>query len=160
MKNATRLICINATVAALYVVFTVILGSFGYGILQLRIAEALTILPALAPHTMFGLAIGCAIANIASPFGIWDIAIGSLITLLAGFLTSKIKNPFLAALPPILLNAIFLPVLWIALGSDEVYIYNVLSLTVSQSVVLYALGIPLFYFAKKHLIEYLVLKDR
>ena len=110
MKNTTKILAINALVAALYVVLTmpfgVITTSSG---MQFRPAEALTILPALMPYTIWGLAVGCGLSNFVSAFGLPDIILGSLTTLAAAYLTSKIKKPWLAALPPVLLNAAFMP---------------------------------------------------
>ena len=56
---------------------------------QLRFSEALTVLPFLFPGAIPGLFLGCAIANIASTFGILDVVFGSLATLLAAVWTSN-----------------------------------------------------------------------
>ena len=134
----------SAATAALYFVLTVALTPISFGIVQFRLSEALVLLPFLFPETTVGLVVGCAFANIMSPFGLLDIAVGSIVTGIAGYLTSKIKNIWLAPLPPILLNAFILPVVWgIVDSSGGLYIINVLSLLVSQSVVIYAGGVPL-----------------
>ena len=149
MNNTTKIICFNAVIAALYIALTMALAPISYGAIQLRVAESLTILPAVLPFSVFGLFIGCAISNSISMFGIYDVIFGSLITLLAGFLTSKLKNKWLAPLPPIILNAFGLPLIWYLIGSETVYWVNVFSIFVSQTIILYLLGVPLLILIKK-----------
>ncbi len=152
-KNATKIIAVNAVVAAMYVVLTMPFGVITTGIFQFRPAEALAILPAIAPYTMIGLAIGCGISNMVSLFGIYDIVLGSLVTLLAGYLSSTklLCNKWLAPLPPILLNALLLPLIWLLSDSSVGYLICMCSLLVSQSVVIYGLGVPLYMLTKKRL---------
>ncbi|MDD4832201.1 MAG: QueT transporter family protein [Clostridia bacterium] len=149
MNNTTKIICFNAVIAALYIALTMALAPISYGAIQLRVAESLTILPAVLPFSVLGLFIGCAISNSISMFGIYDVIFGSLITLLAGFLTSKLKNKWLAPLPPIVLNAFGLPLIWYLIGSETVYWINVFSIFVSQTIILYLLGVPLLILIKK-----------
>lgn len=102
----------SAVISALYFCLTTVLSPISFGVVQFRLSEALTMLPFLFPEASIGLCIGCALSNIVSPFGIWDVIVGSLVTLVAGILTSKIKNVYLAGLPPVLLNAFILPIVW------------------------------------------------
>lgn len=112
-------------IAAIYFVVTVIIGPFGYGVVQFRLSEALTILPMFESAAIPGLAIGCFFANIAgSPYGLADIVFGSLTTLLAAYITSKIKNKYIAVLPPILLNALIVPI-YISAIDKVPYLMNV-----------------------------------
>lgn len=143
MKRPLLYLIRCAAVAALYFCLTVVLAPISYGVVQFRLSEALTLLPFLYPEATVGLVIGCAFANITSPFGVLDIIVGSVVTGVAGYLTSKIKNIWLAPLPPIILNALLLPVVWAIMGAEQLYILNVLSLLLSQSVVIYALGVPM-----------------
>lgn len=143
MKRPLLYLIRCAAIAALYFCLTVVLSPISYGVVQFRVSEAFTVLPFLYPEATVGLVIGCAFANITSPFGVLDIIVGSVVTGIAGYLTSKIKNIWLAPLPPVILNAFILPVVWSIVGTAELYIINVLSLLLSQSVVTYALGIPL-----------------
>ena len=164
MKNATKFVCFNALVAALYVVFTMPFGTISTASgLQFRPAEALTILPALCPYTVVGLTIGCAISNLTSAFGVFDVVLGSLTTLAAGLLCciKPFRMPYTAQIPPILLNAMFLPLIWM-IGAPEsitVYLTNAVSLLLTQSVVLYGLGTPLYFFTKKKLLPLLSLEQ-
>lgn len=151
-----KIISINAVIAAIYASLTLLLIPLSFGPVQLRVAEALTILPALMPFTMWGVAIGCFISNIFySPLGIYDVIFGTLITLLAAFLTSKLKNMFLAPLPPVLLNAFFLPLIWYLSAGESAYWLNVLTVLIGQTLVLYAVGIPLYLLMKKSIMPIL-----
>ena len=52
-----------AMIAAIYVVLTYVFAPFSFGEVQIRIAEALTILPAFTPAAIPGLFVGCFIGN-------------------------------------------------------------------------------------------------
>lgn len=155
-KNVALMIAINAIVAGLYVILTLPFGVFAMNdFIQFRPAEALTILPALMPFSIFGLVIGCAISNlIASPFGIADAVLGATVTLIAGLLTSikPFKKVYLAPLPPIILNALCLPLIWM-IAPDVVITYWMcfLGLLLTQTVVIYALGVPLYFLTQKQI---------
>ena len=139
-----------ALIAALYVALTLPFGQLAFqNMFQVRPAEALTILPLLYAEVIPGLAVGCALANIFSGYGAYDIIFGSLITLAAAFLTRKLKNPFLGALPPVLLNALLLPLVWMAAGAGTAYLYSMASTLLTQAAWVYGLGIPLYYSVKK-----------
>jgi len=150
-RFSTNDVAINAVIAALYFAVSFFTHPISFSpVFQIRLSEALTILPFVFPNCYIGLTIGCVLANLQSPFGILDIILGSFITLVAGIITSKIKKVWLAPLPPVILNAVFLPLVWMLCGaSDVVYTINVLSLIASQSLVLYILGIPLALISKK-----------
>ena len=113
-KFSVRDLTFAALVAALYAV----MGYFGdilsltFGPVQLRFAEALTVLPFLFPSAAPGLAVGCLITNLLSPYGPVDVIFGTLATAIAAWLTVKMPRWYLAALPPILVNAVILPPMW------------------------------------------------
>lgn len=100
-----------AMIAAIYVVLTIIFAPFSYGEVQVRISEALTILPVFTPAAIPGLFIGCLISNILGGFIIPDIVFGSLATLIAAILTWTLRNKskYLAPLPPIFVNVLIVP---------------------------------------------------
>ena len=149
-KFSVRQLCIAAVIAALYTACTVPLGFLAsQSMLQVRPAESLTILPILFAEAVPGVAVGCMLANIFCGYGIYDIIFGSLITLIAAYLTRIIKNPYFAALPPILINALLLPLIWKFAGGDVIYFYSFLSTLLTQAVWIYGLGIPLYYIMKK-----------
>lgn len=100
-----------AMIAALYVVLTLVFAPFSFQEIQVRLAEALTILPAFTPAAIPGLFVGCLIGNILGGAALPDILFGSLATLAAAFLTYVLRNrsPFLAPAPPVLVNALVVP---------------------------------------------------
>lgn len=105
-RFTVRQLTLAAAVAALYVVLSWLSNilHLTYGPVQLRFSEALTVLPFLCPVATWGLFIGCVITNILSPYGALDLIFGSLATLIAGLLTARRSNKWLAPLPPIACN--------------------------------------------------------
>ncbi len=150
--SATQYFCYNGIIAALYFTLVFAFQFLSFKEVQFRVAECLTILPAIFPFSILGLTVGCFVSNFLSYWGWSDLVFGTLCTLLAAFLTSKIRSPYLAALPPILLNALGLPLIWLLLGGAPAYWINVVWVFLGQTVVLYALGIPTYYLSKKHLV--------
>lgn len=105
MKHlTTKLLARAGIIAALYVGLTVVFGELAYGPLQIRPAEALTVLPAFFPEAAVALYVGCLLANLFSGYGLPDILLGPIVSLAACLLTrliyKKTENIFLAALPP------------------------------------------------------------
>ena len=100
-----------AMIAAIYVVLTLIGASFSYGEVQVRISEALTILPAFTPAAIPGVFLGCLISNILGGCILPDIIFGSLATLIGAIFTWMLRNKskYLAPLPPIIANVIVVP---------------------------------------------------
>ena len=97
----------GAIIAALYATITLLLAPISYGEVQIRIAEALTLLPVLLPEAVPALAIGCLLSNILGGATIFDIVFGTLATLLAAVCTRLLrKNLPLAALMPVLFNGV------------------------------------------------------
>ncbi|MCR4782172.1 MAG: QueT transporter family protein [Lachnospiraceae bacterium] len=112
MKKRTLFLTQGAMIAALYVVLTVFIAAFNLasGAIQVRISEALTILPIFTPAAIPGLFIGCVISNIVIGGAIWDIIFGSLTTLIAAYCTYLLrKTKVLYMVPPVLFNAIIIP---------------------------------------------------
>ena len=100
-----------AMIAAIYVVITLVFAPFSYGEVQVRLSEALTVLPVFTPAAIPGLFIGCLISNILGGCIVPDIIFGSLATLLGAIFTYLLrnKNKFLTPLPPIISNALIVP---------------------------------------------------
>lgn len=98
-------------IAAVYVVLTYVFAPFSFGEIQVRIAEALTILPLFTPAAVPGLFIGCLIGNILGGAILPDIVFGSIATLIGAAGTYLLRGnlPVLAPLPPILANTIIVP---------------------------------------------------
>jgi len=143
-----------ACIAAIYFTLTYFLAPLSYGPIQIRFAEALTLLPVIFPEAIAGLAIGCLLANLFG-LGMLDVIFGSLTTLVAAVLTYLLrKKPFIAALPPVILNALIIPVV-IIFSAEEVvmaaYWGIAGSILLSQAIIIYLLGIPLTQTLKKTL---------
>lgn len=114
MKNKRILFMTQAAmIAAIYVVLTVLGAAFSFGEFQIRVAEALTILPAFTPAAVPGLLIGCLIGNLLGGAILPDIIFGSLATLLGAVGTYLLRkqHPLLATLPPILSNILIVPLI-------------------------------------------------
>ena len=129
MKNffTTKRICRAGIIAALYVALTYAFGAIAYnGFVQIRPAEALTILPLFFPEAVPALWIGCMLANLGSPFIMYDVPIGGLATLVSALLTygagRLIKNHVLKVIAggicPVLVNAFIIPVIIVFLCGD------------------------------------------
>ena len=111
-NNKTSLLTQSGAIAAVYVLLTMLSAALGLasGEIQLRLGEALTILPCFTPAAVPGLFIGCLLSNILSGGVVWDVFFGSLASLLGAIGTRLLrKNRWLACLPPILTNLFIVP---------------------------------------------------
>ncbi len=125
MKNNSATV-INITyaamIAAAYVVLTVFVASFNMasGAIQVRLSEALTILPVFSNAAVPGLFVGCLISNLVTGLAPMDIVFGSLATLIGavGTYFLRQKHPVLASVPPIISNTIIVPFIL-------KYVYNI-----------------------------------
>ena len=115
MRNSkVQKLAMAAMVAAIYFVLCYFGNIFQltFGPVQVRLGEALTVLPFLFPATAPGLALGCLITNLLSPYGPLDMVLGTLATAIAAFLTARMPRWYLAALPPVLVNMVILAPMW------------------------------------------------
>ena len=110
-KKQTLYLAQAGMIAAIYVALTVVFAPFAFGEVQVRLAEALTILPAFTPAAVPGLFVGCLLGNTLGGAVLPDIVFGSLATLTGAIGTRLLRkaNPFLAPVPPILANALIVP---------------------------------------------------
>src|SRR5665647_998773 len=106
-----------AVIGSLYAALTLLLSPISYGVMQVRISEALTVLAMFTPAAIPGLTVGCFFANFLGPNGIIDAIIGSFATLLGAIGTYKLRKSFyLAPLPPVIANALIVgPMLYLSL---------------------------------------------
>ena len=154
-KSKTRFIAQAGVIAAVYAAVTYLCALWGlaYGEVQFRFSEALTILPLFTPAAIPGLTLGCFIANIGSPFGVIDMILGTVATLLAAILVYLVRNVrfkninFLAPLFPVLSNAVIIG-LEIAYFMPEGltlagFLGAAASVGLGELVVCYGLGLPL-----------------
>ena len=112
MKNKGTLFLVQAAaIAAVYVVLTTVCAAFSFGEVQVRISEALTILPVFTPAAIPGLFVGCIISNFLGGAILMDVIFGSIATLIGAVFTYKLRNSskWLAPVPPIVANALIVP---------------------------------------------------
>jgi len=123
----TRNLCVAAIIAAFYVAITSSVPFLSFGPLQMRVSEALKILPLFTPAAIPGLFVGVFVANIQSPFGIADMILGSLATLIAAIMTyyaGKIRirefpKFLIAMIPPVVVNALVVGAMLYMLVPDQ-----------------------------------------
>lgn len=140
-------------IAALYVALTYLAGVFNlaYGPVQFRFSEALTVLPFLFPEAVPGLFVGCIVSNLISPYGVVDLIVGSLATLLAAIWTAKCGKRWFAPMPPVIANALLVGAMlaWyeagFGVGFAAAFAYNALTVGAGELAVCYALGLPLLH---------------
>ena len=144
----------GAMIAALYVVLTFIanLAGLASGVIQLRLSEALTILPIFTAAAVPGLAVGCVLANLLTGCAVWDVVFGSLATLIGAIGTRLLrkKSPVLAVLPPILANVIIVAlVLQRVYGVEDAYWYLAMTVGAGEIISCGVLGLLLYSSLKK-----------
>lgn len=141
-KTTTLFMAQGAAIAALYVVLTLAFAPISFAAVQVRIAEALTILPLFTPAAIPGLFIGCVIANLMGGAVIWDVIFGSIATLIGAYFGYRLRgNRWLVPIPAIISNTVIVPlVLRFGYGVDMPFILLVLSIAAGEIVGCYVLG--------------------
>lgn len=126
----------GALIAALYVVITMYVNAFDLanGAIQLRLSEALTILPVFTPAAIPGLFIGCLLSNTLTGCVIWDIVFGSIATLIGAIGTYMLRDTrFVFTLPPVIANMVIVPaVLKFAYGIGDAYWYLMITVGIGE----------------------------
>ena len=143
-----RRIALAAGIAALYAGLTMALAPISFGVVQFRVSEALTLLPFLMPEAVPGLFIGCLLANFLGGLGIIDVVFGSAATLVAAGLTWKMPNVWLAAVPPVVVNALVVGG-YLAFITETPLALSILYIGASEAGVCFLLGVPLCKLLKK-----------
>ena len=148
MKKTTKFLVRSAVIAALYATLTLVVYPLSYGPIQVRVSEAMTVLPLFFAEAIPGLTIGCFLANI--PMGLWDMVIGATATLLASVTTRMVKKVDFGVIPPVIFNALLVPVIFLTMGtSTEPYWINVLTVGAGELISVLALGVPLYFVMKR-----------
>lgn len=150
--------------AALYAALTLALAPYSFGPIQVRIAEALTVLPLLGFWPIWSLTIGCALSNLIGAamgvnlLGYWDVIWGTLATLLAAYFTYSCKNitfkkiPVVSLLMPILFNGLVVGYeLTMVVGPYNfgMFLFYALSVALGESISVFVFGYPLYRYLKK-----------
>lgn len=153
MNKKVLFICQAAMIAALYIVLTFIANAFGLasGIIQIRLSEALTILPFFTPVAIPGLVIGCFFSNWLTGCVIWDILFGTLATLLGALGSYALrKHKWLVPIPPIVANTIIVPfVLRYAYGAEDALPFMMGTVGLGELISCYVLGMILLLSLEK-----------
>lgn len=148
-------------IAAIYATISLALAPISFGAVQFRISEAMTMLPVFDPITILGVTLGCLVTNLvgfmtgANILGWLDIIFGTAATLIAAVLTWLLRDirfkglPVLAAIPPVLTNAVIIGLELCYLIAGEfnwpVFLANAVSVGAGQVVSCFVLGLPLVW---------------
>lgn len=148
MKKNVLFITRAAIIAALYVVVTFLSNTLGLasGLIQIRISEALAILCVFTPAGIYGVTIGCLIANIFTGCMLPDVVLGTVATLFGAIGTRAIgrKNKYLAPVPTVLSNTLIIPfLLYYAYGFKPLWLCF-LTVFAGEAISCYVFGIPLY----------------
>lgn len=184
MRSSARRVAHAGVIGAAYAALTLLMiqTPLGYGPVQLRLSEALTVLACLTPAAIPGLWVGTVLANayLMTQFGVlalFDVVLGGLATLLGAWWTWKHRTrPAVALLGPVVTNALvvpaYLPFMLGAAGVDfyrvsalgldasgtwwGMYLFGVVAVGLGEAVVVYGLGMPLLAALKRLGIERLL----
>lgn len=155
-KNRALFISYSAVIAALYVVLTFLSNIFGLSVghIQFRFSEILAILPLFSVTAVPGLTVGCLISNILTGCPIWDVVLGTLATFIGAVGTYFIgkKSYILSLAPPILSNAIIVPIVYTVIYSigTEGFIVWFCGVFTGEFVMIALVGSVLFGILKKN----------
>jgi len=158
MKNRTKTSILTLTyaaiIAALYTALTLIAAAMGLssGVIQVRLSEALTVLPVLTPAAVPGLTMGCLISNLITGCIPVDVALGTVATFIGAIGTRLLRkyHPVLAPIPPILANTVIVPwVLKYGYGVGGGIPYFMATVGAGEVISCGVLGLILLYALKK-----------
>ena len=144
-------------IAAIYVALTMLSALMGLssGAIQLRLSEAMCLLPLILPEAIVGLTLGCALAHFITGCAVWDIVFGSVATLigaLGAYLLKRLpeKYEFAATIPTVLANAVIVPfVLKWAYGIEDGYWFLFITVGIGEVLSAGVLGTFLYKNLKK-----------
>jgi len=168
----SRYIAQAGIIAAVYAALTLIVlqlpSQLGWGLVQFRVSEAVTVVALFTPAGIPGLAIGTVLANAfmltqVGPLALLDVVFGSLGSLLgAAWMWRLRERPLIALAGPVVANALivpaYLPIMLKGLGLYQVpllgidleghwlgmYLLGVVSIGIGEAVIVYGLGLPLY----------------
>lgn len=151
-KNNVAYLAQAAVIAAIYVVLLYVFKPISFSAIQVRIAEALTILPFFTPAAIPGLTIGCFLGNLLTGADIFDVIFGSLATLTGAILSYRLRgNKYMVPLPPIVANTIIVPlVLRYAYGIPGSIPFMMLTVGIGEVLSCGVLGLSLLFALNKY----------
>lgn len=162
MSHSTKIrnMTTAAIIAAAYTVLTFVSFAFGLdkGVIQLRLSEALAVLPAFTPAAIPGLFAGCMLSSFLTGGHPLDAVFGSLVTLLAAFICYFIRKCakhrigiLTLALPNVILNALLIPLILIFVyGVGDAYPFLLLTVGIGELLASGVLGTLLAYAMRSH----------
>ena len=143
MKSRVFFVTRSALVAAIYFALATALQPVSFGPVQFRLSEALVLLPVFMPESIIGVTVGCFLSNFFFSTT-YDVIFGTPATPVAAILTYLLRrHKVFAVLPPLLLNALLVPLIWIVDGSDPAYFLNFGLILASECIVVVLIGLPL-----------------
>ena len=156
-KNKVKFITHTALIGAAYAALTYAFAFMSYGQIQFRISEILVLFAFIEPKYGLGLVLGCILANLTSPLGIIDVAVGSFATLIAIIIIVAVRKVFgynkkslyLASLAPVVSNGIFV-------GFELKYLFqtpfmlNFMYVAIGEFVVVTVVGTAVVYAIMKN----------
>ncbi len=161
---STKRLCRAGVIAALYATLTYVFTPFAFGPVQIRPSEALCVLPLFFPEAIPALTVGCMLANLPSPYFLYDVLLGGLATFLSSF-ASYLVGRFckhtslrlsLGGLFPVLFNALILPAVILLLYGESgegsiavVYFTYAASIALTEIIWVYVLGSPLYFVIRR-----------
>lgn len=147
-----------AVIAALYMALSIVFAPISFSSVQVRISEALTLLPILCPEAVIGVTVGCFLSNLLFSTPI-DMVVGTLATLLAALATRKLRRfrfkglALVGSLPPVLFNAVIvgieLTLLYNPGSGAGMYAFNMLTVGIGQVISCCVLGVLLVWGIEK-----------
>lgn len=146
-RARTLYLCQAACIAALYVILTLLSSTLGLasGAVQIRLSEMLCLLPIFLPAAIPGVTVGCLLANLLTG-AVWlDVLVGPIATLIGALGTYWLRRyRWLAPLPPVLSNALLVPlVLAYGYGVEQAIGWMMLTVGIGEILSIYVLGMLL-----------------
>ncbi|MEG1932924.1 MAG: QueT transporter family protein [Pygmaiobacter sp.] len=152
MKNFTQRQLVRcAMIAALYTAISLALAPLSYNAVQIRVAEALCLLPVFVPDAIIGVTLGCLLTNLLGSTPI-DAVFGTLASLLAAMLTYRLRHvrwhglPIASAFSPVVCNAIIISAeitLFFSGGAGTAQLFLLNAATVGLGEVISCVGLGL-----------------
>lgn len=151
MTTNIKKLVTTALVAAIYATLTLVLGAISYGPIQFRVAEIMVLLPFIKKDYIWGLTIGCFLANIIGPYGVPDIIFGTTATFLsvyAVYMTSKMMYGkkyalLVSSIWPTVINAIIIGIM-LNIFFGLPFMLSMAQVGFGQFVVITIIGVPLY----------------
>ncbi len=153
MKKRIMRITLCGVLAAAYTGITLLTTGLSFGPIQIRLAEALCLLPMLYPQAVWGVVLGCAVSNLFSPVSGLDVVVGTAATLFAALWTTHIRRTWLAPLPMTVCNAVLVGGMLAAVYTPENFWAGfwlmAAQVALGELVAGYGLGVPLVLALKR-----------